>query len=39
MPQNAQAPLTLGFLAYTAGDKAAAMAEFKESAGARLGEL
>ena len=31
MPQNAQAPLTLGFLAYAAGDKAAAITEFKKA--------
>src|SRR5882724_6135925 len=30
-PQNAQAPLTLGLLAYVAGEKAAALAEFKKA--------
>jgi uncharacterized Ntn-hydrolase superfamily protein len=31
MPQNAQAPLTLGFLSYAAGDKTAALEAFKKA--------
>ncbi len=31
MPQNAQAPLTLGFLAYAAGDKTGALEAFKKA--------